>query len=288
MGYVRKTTMSICLIFKALSICAEPTSSVMSIVADQAKKTNPLYGYMVGPGTPRLDRPVLRPFSTDGCSLSPDSILGKQIVHCCVVHDVAYWIGGTMEDKNISDKEFEECIVKRADPISARIYREAVSVGGNPIAPNTFRWGYGWDRIRPAGPLTAEEIKQGEDLYGPNLISLKQMVAAEKYKVNLELLTLDFAQANRFSDDVIVYYFLQNTLKRKDIITYGQKMKITSKELSYVIGLQGCGTNRIKINLNRSRLLKDFFKLRKNQHRVPWSELKTYIKSVDDPGQCLQ
>ena len=37
-----------------------------------------------------------------------------------------------------------------------------VRVGGSPIFPTRFRWGYGWEWPRWYGPLSAEELLQVE------------------------------------------------------------------------------------------------------------------------------
>jgi len=49
---------------------------------------------------------VLAPFTTDGCSLFPDrSITGaSDWCDCCLAHDLAYWRGGTEEDRLKADR----------------------------------------------------------------------------------------------------------------------------------------------------------------------------------------
>ncbi len=253
----------------------------------QMARANPLFGYRVGPGAARMDKPILRPFSTDGCSQSPNEFPNAVIVECCVKHDVAYWLGGTAEEKLASDENLEQCIAAKTNALTGKAYRAGVAIGGTPLGYNSFRWGYGWDTLRPYGPLSSDEIIQAENLYGKELVNLKDMVQQGRYKITFDFITLDYDQINRFSDDVIVYYFLQNKLKRQDDISYGQKMQLTSLAFRYNIRLKSCGDQKIGIKFNRMMLIRDYLKLRTHIHAMPWAELKKYIHSVDDPGRCL-
>ncbi len=46
----------------------------------------------------------------------------------------------------------------------AAVMRVGVVIGGSPLWPSSFRWGYGWPYPRGYGELTAEEAAQAEDL----------------------------------------------------------------------------------------------------------------------------
>jgi hypothetical protein len=260
---------------------------VTSFIQVQASRTNPLYGYLVGPGTEKLNKPVLRPFSTDGCSLSPNSVINVDITECCVKHDVAYWLGGTEKQKIESDDKIQRCISEKAGTVAGKVYRAGIDEGGDADGHNTFRWGYGWDTLMPYRELTTAEKAQAEKMYGPNLEKLKQKIALKAYQVNLELFTLDFTNLNRFYDDMIVYYFLQNHLKRNDIVTFGQKIEINNMAFHYVVGLKECGEKRIYFQINHFMIWSNLFKLYSNIHKAPWSELQKYVISVQDPGNCL-
>ena len=51
----------------------------------------------------------LKPFTSDGCSVFPDGNLEQQSlwVNCCIRHDLAYWKGGTYEERLASDQALE-------------------------------------------------------------------------------------------------------------------------------------------------------------------------------------
>ena len=191
----------------------------------QLNKTNPLYGMVVGPGTVPMNKPILRPFSTDGCSLSPNSSVNLKhlskdsrpnfvnIAECCVQHDVAYWLGGTLQEKNQADAVFKQCVASRAGDVVADTYFRGVSFGGTANGFNTFRWGYGWDIRRMYRPISAQEMAQAEQFYGKGLVGLHQMIANKSYEIKFELVTLDMATFNQWHDDIIVDFFVLAIIK---------------------------------------------------------------------------
>jgi len=80
------------------------------------------------------------PFTTDGCSLCPDD----GWVDCCVEHDIAYWCGGSADDRAQADRVLESCVAK-GSPAMAPLMWLGARVGGAPWIPVPWRWGYGWD-----------------------------------------------------------------------------------------------------------------------------------------------
>jgi hypothetical protein len=94
-----------------------------------------------------------RRFSTDACSLSPDAF-GVQY---CVLHDLAYWLGGTRAERLAADRRLREGTRKKN-----RVYAEIQYLGvrfGVPFAPDfilnkRFRWGFGWEYPAPGEPGT--------------------------------------------------------------------------------------------------------------------------------------
>ena len=93
------------------------------------------------------DTPQLADFKSDGCSLFIDGTFKDRELWkgCCVEHDMAYWKGGTVEERKAADLKFRECIEKRTgDKALALLMYEAVRTGGGPHLPTWYRWGYGW------------------------------------------------------------------------------------------------------------------------------------------------
>ena len=91
-----------------------------------------------------------RTFTSDGCSLWFDG----DWVECCVLHDLAYWRGGTSEERKKADRKLEQCLSDRGYTVMAGIMYAGVRVGGVWWLPTCFRWGYGWDYPQTGPPGT--------------------------------------------------------------------------------------------------------------------------------------
>ena len=106
---------------------------------------------------------TLTPFTTDGCSWSPDGNLRSptKYLECCKLHDFEYWMGGTRAQRKKADKDFRQCLrtVGASHPVHTLYYR-AVRANGGPRGCS-FCWGYGWSpRTRGYAPFTPEEMSQ--------------------------------------------------------------------------------------------------------------------------------
>jgi hypothetical protein len=91
-----------------------------------------------GPAGPRL--PPEKTFVTDGCSAWPDDGWADP---CCVDHDIRYWCGGSARERRAADGEFRRCIREREPGWLAGLMWFGVRLGGHPVFPTHYRWGYG-------------------------------------------------------------------------------------------------------------------------------------------------
>ena len=99
---------------------------------------------------------------SDGCSCGMSATYAKlEFLHakygntlpwrqCCVVHDRAYYYGGSKEEKNTADIKLKECVTKEVGNenlglVLGVLMKDAVWIGGVPYFPTTYRWGYGED-----------------------------------------------------------------------------------------------------------------------------------------------
>lgn len=108
---------------------------------------------------------ALAAFSSDGCSLLPDGTFQERNKWCvcCQEHDIAYWQGGTAEQRQQADETLRVCVVERTgDEKLAEAMYLGVRGGGHPVFPTWYRWGYGWPYGRGYAPLT--EIEQRRTL----------------------------------------------------------------------------------------------------------------------------
>ena len=101
----------------------------------------------------------LKPFTSDGCSAFPDGTLEQQELwlDCCTAHDLAYWQGGTYEQRLQADMDLQTCVAGVNEPAIAALMLAGVRVGGTPYLPTEFRWGYGWPYLRGYQKITHEE-----------------------------------------------------------------------------------------------------------------------------------
>src|SRR4030095_15157940 len=76
----------------------------------------------------------LAPFSSDGCSSFPDGTPVNQSLwlDCCVRHDLAYWKGGTYDERLDADVALEQCVAKAGEPEIAKLMLHCGRTGGNP------------------------------------------------------------------------------------------------------------------------------------------------------------
>lgn len=107
----------------------------------------------------------LAAFSSDGCTLFPNQDLdGNDWCRCCLEHDIAYWKGGSEAERLAADEKLRDCVLERTgDADLAEFVFEGVRLGGQPVFPTWYRWGYGWNYLRPAGPLSAEEKRMAAE-----------------------------------------------------------------------------------------------------------------------------
>jgi hypothetical protein len=110
---------------------------------------------------------TLKPFTSDGCSLFPDKsrIAGLDWCACCVAHDVAYWRGGTFDERKAADVQLRKCVMRKTGNASlARLMFDGVRAGGSPYFYNWYRWGYGWSYERKYQALSPAEAAQAKQL----------------------------------------------------------------------------------------------------------------------------
>lgn len=110
---------------------------------------------------------TLKPFATDGCSMWIDGPPGSPNLwrHCCVAHDLAYWIGGSEAQRKQADETMKLCIRQAQQPMIASHTYNSVRMGGGPYWPSSYRWGYGWhylNGIWPRGYKTPSPSEQAQ------------------------------------------------------------------------------------------------------------------------------
>ena len=108
----------------------------------------------------------LNDFTSDGCSLFPNgSLEGRSLwCECCFNHDIAYWRGGSEDERKEADKTLHACALDRTGSKAlAETMYDGVRFGSSSVFPTWYRWGYGWKSGRGYKPLTENEQKQVAD-----------------------------------------------------------------------------------------------------------------------------
>lgn len=59
-----------------------------------------------------------------------------------------------------ADKQLKSCVSSLGQPAVGRLMEFGVRIGGTPVLPTSFRWGYGWPYPRDYQALTEEELGQ--------------------------------------------------------------------------------------------------------------------------------
>nr|WP_295900068.1 hypothetical protein [uncultured Bdellovibrio sp.] len=208
-----------------------------------------LAGFKVGPSFRSIfkspDEKILRPFSADGCSLSPDGVPHEKAeaawTQCCVSHDTVYWVGGTLEEKNSADQDLEKCIAEKGYPKIAHLYNLSVGQFGGPESSQDFRWGYGWNYRRPYAPLTDEEKKQVQILYGGNLEKTQKDLRENFKNLKVSCSTEDKALKGFNKEEKWIYSYLNRKLKKDDTVQWARRF--SHEEIQeYLLKFEGCST----------------------------------------------
>lgn len=94
-----------------------------------------------------LAEQLLRPFETDGCTMAPDGTPRKPRLwrECCVEHDLRFWAGGTVPEREAADERLRSCVEAKAGTKVAEIFLRGVRLGGlSPWKIPSKRWGNAW------------------------------------------------------------------------------------------------------------------------------------------------
>lgn len=150
-------------------------------------------------------------FSTDGCSAFPDGIIPNKTtewLHCCIKHDIDYWIGGRKELKKISDKNLRSCVSDSVGSLIGMSMDLGVTIGGVPsLLP--WRWAYGWDYPIAYDELTKVQLISAAAKYDTVIDSIREQ---KELLTPLQILSIDIKLRSKLME---LYPFLGNNAKEK-------------------------------------------------------------------------
>ena len=101
----------------------------------------------------------LSPFETDGCTLFIDGTNSRPGLwrHCCIEHDLRYWYGGSIEERDGADLQIRSCVEKAAGINWARVIYAGIRTGHYSPIKNKYQWSWGWQTKRENKTLSLEE-----------------------------------------------------------------------------------------------------------------------------------
>lgn len=102
---------------------------------------------------------VIKGFETDGCTMYPDGTSDNPTLwyHCCLEHDLRYWVGGDKEDQKIADLKLKQCVRKVSSSFRAELIYRGIRLGHLSPIKSKYKWGWGWRHPRRFTPLTVNE-----------------------------------------------------------------------------------------------------------------------------------
>jgi hypothetical protein len=107
----------------------------------------------------------LKPFKTDYCTNYVEGTLKHPTAwkHCCLMHDMYFWAGGTSQERVEADLGLKTCIEKTGHSLQAQIMYSAIRLSSHsPIKYPDKRWGNGWKDREDFVKLTDLEIEEIE------------------------------------------------------------------------------------------------------------------------------
>lgn len=214
----------------------------------ESERISALNGFVVGPQSAiyasDLTKPILRSFSSDGCSSSPDGVPltedSSVWVDCCIRHDTVYWMGGSREQKNQADEELKSCMAEKGYPNVGKVYKSFVAEFGGPTSSQSYRWGYGWNYKRNFSKLTTAEDNQIKRLYGVDQNQFSDFMMKQKFSLQRVCDPTDPIFYGLRKEEIETYHFLNQRLKKQDVIVWARLKNFNLVSYSYEIKLQSC------------------------------------------------
>ena len=93
----------------------------------------------------------LKDFKTDLCTSWPEGTREQPSLwaHCCIKHDLSYWVAGTKNDRHLGDLELKSCVTKAHSAFMGELMYQGVKAGRLSPIKGKWRWGWAWPKSRP-------------------------------------------------------------------------------------------------------------------------------------------
>lgn len=100
-------------------------------------------------------------FETDFCTNYPEGTNEQPNLwkHCCLIHDMYFWAGGSKSDRDVADLDLKSCIEETGAYRQASLMYYAVRAGSySPIKYPKRKWNNGWNDGRKVRSLSFEDV----------------------------------------------------------------------------------------------------------------------------------
>ena len=218
---------------------------------------------------------TLRPFTSDGCSSFPDSIGPVDWQHCCIDHDIAYWMGGTYYEKLEADEALNQCVREAAGSALGLLMESGVWVGGLSELPTSFRWGYGWIMNRGYQPLSELELETVQSMHPGSVSDIEVQ--------STPIIPLRSTITGNYCLDLVMYDILER--EQREVVEYKLLRETVRSDFAGEMV-----TFEIETSTCENTYSAQVLTLKLNQCRRPVGELlargRMRLESID--GGCLQ
>ncbi|MBT3585080.1 MAG: hypothetical protein HN509_09240 [Halobacteriovoraceae bacterium] len=104
---------------------------------------------------------VLSTFSSDLCTGYPEGTKKEPMLwaHCCIKHDLAYWVAGTRKVRKEVDKRLKSCVTEVAGKARGRLMYTGIRLGHLSPIKHPSHWGHAWPKKhrKTYAPLTEQQ-----------------------------------------------------------------------------------------------------------------------------------
>lgn len=104
-------------------------------------------------------------FKTDLCTYFPEGTYSSPNLwkHCCIEHDLYYWVGGIKTKQDLADIKLRECVKKASNDFYGNLMYRGVVLGHLSPVKNQYKWAWGHNNeLREFEALTKTEKEKAK------------------------------------------------------------------------------------------------------------------------------
>ena len=120
-----------------------------------------LLPFFAWPQLSNSSEPRIKAFQTDLCTFYPEGTRERPNLwaHCCIKHDLAYWVAGNREDLDRADFALKVCVTEVSTPFNGHLMYRGVRAGHYSPFKGKYRWSWAWPKSRKKFQTLTEDEK---------------------------------------------------------------------------------------------------------------------------------